>query len=456
MRIIIPGGGIAGLFAALVVKELTPDSEVLIIESERQLGGLLSEVIHDGINFDKGVHTFYETGSAEIDKLFFSVTPEGGWNVLSGLSRDVGGIFQDGKLNSGNSYLNYMGIEVNELKTLQKSFLENFGLSKQLDYRNAYNFLESKFGSDLVNNGLSQYITKFTGADPRTISASVASILPLSRVNLFSEEIHKAKISDREWNSRISYPDQRRLPESLIPSRSAYYPSNYGTQLYIDALVARLTSLGVVFRTSTKVVGISSSKVMTDNGDEFEFDFCFWATHPINLMRLLGEDYQGVPKSELVPMNTAIVSYLLTSKPSMNDLYYAYDSTPGHLSHRFSSPINFCQNSKIGNLYRFTNEVVYHDKLSDNQIMNKSSQELFEMGIFNHKDVQACYLSRVSGGYPNLNTEAISSLQTFLQEGLEEIPKTIIAVGIMSEPGLFFQNDVLINVYRKIRKVLTN
>ena len=123
MRIVIPGGGIAGLFAALVVKDLRPDANVVVIDSENKLGGLLSELVHDGVSFDIGVHTFYETGFPEIDSLLFSITPDGGWNTLSGLKRDIGGIFQEGQLNLGNSYLNFLNLPNDQLRVLQESFL---------------------------------------------------------------------------------------------------------------------------------------------------------------------------------------------------------------------------------------------------------------------------------------------------------------------------------------------
>jgi protoporphyrinogen oxidase len=455
MRITIVGAGIAGLFAALVVKSIKPDAVVTIIESEKNFGGLLSGLRHDGVHFDTGVHTFYETGNSHVDTLLFSVVPTGGWNKLSGLTRDLGGIFQDGNLNLGNTYFNFLNLEQYELEALQESFLKNFSSSKDLDYRNAYSYLESRFGSDLVNKGLSQYITKFTGSDPQAISTSVVSILPLSRVNLFAEELHEARVSDSEWNSRISYPNQRRLPESIVPSRSAYYPSNYGTALYIDALVTNLKSLGVVFEKDSKVLSLSQSKLSTADGVDYEFDLCLWATHPIVLTKLMGLFFRAdLKKNDAIPMRTAIASYLLKNEPTMGDLYYAYDATPGHLTHRFSSPINFCSKSKVGDLFRFTNEVVYHTELSHIQIREKSTQELLEMGIFKFEDIESCYVSKISNGYPNLNAESSASLQEYLGVTLKNLPSSILPIGIMSEPNLFFQNDVLVNVYNKLQEIL--
>jgi hypothetical protein len=168
----------------------------------------------------------------------------------------------------------------------------------------------------------------------------------------------------------------------------------------------------------------------------------------------MGAFFRGDLKNDVIPMKTAIVSYLLKSEPKMGDLYYAYDTTPGHLSHRFSSPINFCSKSKIGDLFRFTNEVVYHTELSDIQIKERSSRELIEMEIFKIEDIESCYVSKISSGYPNLNIESSAFLQEFLDVSLENLPNSILPIGIMSEPNLFLQNDVILNVYNKLQKTL--
>ena len=54
-RIVIIGGGPAGLAAAISAKESGEDS-VLILERDRVLGGILNQCIHNGF----GLHTFKE------------------------------------------------------------------------------------------------------------------------------------------------------------------------------------------------------------------------------------------------------------------------------------------------------------------------------------------------------------------------------------------------------------
>ena len=54
-EVVIIGGGPAGLAAAIAAKE-AGISDVLILERDRELGGILNQCIHNGF----GLHTFKE------------------------------------------------------------------------------------------------------------------------------------------------------------------------------------------------------------------------------------------------------------------------------------------------------------------------------------------------------------------------------------------------------------
>ena len=453
MKVCIVGGGIAGLFSALVIKKQSPDVEVTIIEGDSKVGGLLTNLDLNGIPFDTGVHTFYETGSRELDDLFFSIVPKGGWKKLSGLKRDVGGIFQNRKLNVGNSYINFLDLEPNVLKQIQNEFLVHFNEGVEIPEMSAFDHLSNKFGPSIVNQWLNEFIKKFTGYDAKFVSSAACSILPLGRINLFPYDSHVERIDDVKWNSRISFPNQRDLPNNLIPVRSAYYPTNYGTQLYIDAIFSELRSFGVNFYLENKVRGINNSKLYTENGAIVPFDLCLWASHPVGLARVFGNHPAPQTGLEPVPMNTAVVSYLVKEKPQLEDLYYAYDATPFNISHRFSSPVNFCENSRIGRNYRFTNEVVYHSNMSESKLLQISTRELVSHGVLKESDILVGAASKIIGGYPNLNLESANSMEVFLTSSMEKIPSNVVPIGIMSKKGLFFQNDILLNAFNLIREL---
>ena len=58
MNNIVVGGGITGIFSAYLLKSLYPEKNVVIIENDNELGGLLkSKCYKEYGKFDFGVHT---------------------------------------------------------------------------------------------------------------------------------------------------------------------------------------------------------------------------------------------------------------------------------------------------------------------------------------------------------------------------------------------------------------
>ena len=69
-RLVIIGGGPAGLAAALAAKDRGVD-DILILERDKELGGILNQCIHNGF----GLHTFKEelTGPEYADRFIEQV-----------------------------------------------------------------------------------------------------------------------------------------------------------------------------------------------------------------------------------------------------------------------------------------------------------------------------------------------------------------------------------------------
>ena len=67
--IVIIGGGPAGLAAALAAKKEGAES-ILILERDKQLGGILNQCIHNGFGLHTGIcGTFYPDGKRAADRV---------------------------------------------------------------------------------------------------------------------------------------------------------------------------------------------------------------------------------------------------------------------------------------------------------------------------------------------------------------------------------------------------
>ena len=76
--IVIIGGGPAGLSAAVAARKNGTES-ILILERDKELGGILNQCIHNGF----GLHTFQEelTGPEYAGRFITQVIELGIWNV---------------------------------------------------------------------------------------------------------------------------------------------------------------------------------------------------------------------------------------------------------------------------------------------------------------------------------------------------------------------------------------
>ena len=89
VRLVIIGGGPAGLAAALGAKHAGED-DILILERDKQLGGILNQCIHNGF----GLHTFHEelTGPEYAARFICEIKNK---NILYSLNTMVTNISKD-------------------------------------------------------------------------------------------------------------------------------------------------------------------------------------------------------------------------------------------------------------------------------------------------------------------------------------------------------------------------
>lgn len=155
--IMILGGGIAGLGAALKAREL--GREYTIFESQERAGGLLDNFTIDGFRFDNAVHLSFATEPKvrEIfDKVDYYTHPAEGWN------------FDNDKWLKHPIQNNLFSLSPNEKVEMIKSFLERPEVVGD-DYDS---WLRHQYGNVIAERYPIKYTKKYWGTDASKLSTT--------------------------------------------------------------------------------------------------------------------------------------------------------------------------------------------------------------------------------------------------------------------------------------------
>jgi protoporphyrinogen oxidase len=400
--------------------------------------------------FDLGVHTMYETGLEDLDRLLYGIIPEGGWNRLSGVARDFGGAWYAGRLHDNTAYLDLRSNPAHELDRWVASF---FSQARWGELGRSSNFMDhftARFGAAIATEVLAPIVRKFTGVDATDSHRLAGKVVPMERLVLLGEEVVHALMAVPEFRMRVAVPDQRRLPKQWIPSRSAYYPTMYGMQRYVDAFVQRLRDADVKIMTNTDIAHIEGSTVrFSANAGTIDFDGgLFWTTHPYGLAKALDIDMGDLHSDP--PRSTVISSFWLNGEPKCRSLYYAFSYDERMKTHRFSCPHYFCPQSTQSGRYRLISELVGESTDTGIDWNARAADELVQMGVIQRDDVCFVRSEVVPGGYPTLSERNIQNIQVMRDRIQQRAPDQVKFLGMLSEEDLFFQTDIMHSIYLKL------
>ena len=453
---LVVGGGISGLVAAVVLAQR--GKHVTLVESETQLGGLLRRLDYGEAGvFDCGMHNMYETGVAELDEMLFGLLPENEWQILEGAKRDLAGVYVDNRLQINSPYVDLRSHSAEVKHHLLGDLMLTLAHPPIDESMSAGQFARAHLGETIARMAILPAMRKLFHRDPEDLDQFAVRLTPLTRVVLFDETEQIDLMQSSLIRSRIAYPEQRRLPHVWSAQRRGYYPKKFGIHRVIDALRSKLDSLGATVLTGTKIVAIDrrdgcvqAVECVTPFGGLRigPLEQIVWTAALPALAPLLGIKLESRRPDK--PLRTVVTNLLLHEPPEMDDLYYIYCYQPGFDCFRVTNYSGYCENAARRGGYPVCHEMLIEDSALEEHdlLVQKALFELVGMGVIEStRSVAFARTEVLLSGFPMPTVNNVKILDE-LRDAIDHLDlANLHLTGIMSQPGLFFQGDVLAHTY---------
>ena len=457
---LIVGGGLSGIFAALLLAQSKPKREVILIERAGTLGGLYSSFdCGDAGFFDHGPHLFYESCRPEVDSVIREVLPDSDWIFLSGNKKDIAGAYHHGVLQTNSNYMDLRRVDGIDLKAYAGDFFLNLSQARpDATPRTARDYFLSRFGPLVADSMLEPVVNKLWGCPSAELSPFVATMVTMDRIILFDSEVMTDLMKSDLIRSRLAYPEQTNLPAgSRASAQRGLYPKTFGLTHFVNAARDKLKRLGAIVIADAAIDALDiksgevrGAKIRSPSGNHVfsDLEFVHWTAGMPALEKQLGAAASAA--HSLRTRRVVFVNALLKEPPAMGDNYYTYCFQPGFKTHRVTNFTNYCPAAESVRGFPISIELHFagEEKIEAYQLPELALGELFKMGLV--KDASSVLWSGVGPGnymwpIPTLESQDRSRQ---LEHDLHRMaPSNLYTAGPSLYRNLFFLHDLVANSY---------
>lgn len=469
-NVILVGGGLPSLFAALVYSEKYPHLNIAIVEKTGKLGGTYGSLRHDEAGvFDHGMHLVYTTTNKLIDKYIFECFDKEEWNILEGNSKDIAGVYYNGYLNTQSPYLDLNFLDYSHRELLFSSLFEaiNNKVKNPSQCQNAFEYYESIFGKSFTEKIIDPILKKLWGHESTKLSPYASKLVLMDRINYFSHSSMLDLSKSELIRKRFGFPDQMKLPNELKNSQVGLYPKKFGMDGLISRIRDILISRGVKIHLNSEITEFKVQKnmirsvVLEKNNKTFAIDKInrvTW-TIPIFLLKTLLKTGQTQILKMDPPRKQQNVYLLLKKPPQMGDLYYFFCLENNFKTFRVTNYFNYCPNAlrPVGGKYPSSYPICVElhfsntENIKPGELLEQTIAELLQFGVINSKkDIVFSMEGNHAAGFPVLTNTNIES-QSILKKSVEEArPYNLTISGQEPDKGIFFFHEIIEKMYKTI------
>ena len=465
-NVVIVGGGIPGMFSALLVAVTQPDVRVHLVDWAPRLGGLYGS--HKDPDFgwlDHGMHLIYETGIEGVDRLIREVMNDSEWIFLEGNKKDIAGVHHLGKLNTASPYVDLRALPA----TLRDRALAGLFAALPetrlgpLESKSAADFFVRRFGAPIAREVIDPILRKLWRLNSDELDAMVSRVVLMDRVQLFDSKVMADLMKSDRIRSRIAFPDQIELPLQYRTFQRGLYPKRFGMVNVINALEKALRERNVNIRTSSKVGALeldkgrmTSLRLESAAGNEVErigkIGMLHWGTPLPHLANLLGV---SLPRGgNDPPLVQSYVYLMLREAPAMGGLYYFYAFDPGYCTYRVTDYASYCPDARQPDGSWLICAELHYDpgaKVNTQDAREQATRELLHFGVIaDRSEVLAVKVFNPPGGFPLLTLRNCNRMRDLRLRIEEKAPANLVLGGQAPERGVFFLHDVLAQCYRDV------
>lgn len=448
------GAGICGLLAAALIKYRQPDSRVDVFESANEVGGLLAGHTYadKGLTFDIGTHIFRETGVRELDQLLINAMPHEEWQFFPSPKGDISGCLFNGQLQFGSHFpdLRQLPLYSQIRKEIENQIFSLEPLGFKAD-EPVLDVLLRRFGHTVTDRILGPIFAGLFGCSIDQQSAMSMMLTGATRLILDNESDWNVRAVDPRYREISGHPDQHRLPVGFQKNLTSFYPKEEGTAKVIRLLVEKLKGSGVNFHMTSSITSLVQSedacgitwRAYDGQVHSINYDMAVWTAGLVSLARQQGANLMDFGFDR--PLKHAVAHFYF-DQPTQLPVYYLHAFEQEAAFFRVTNYAAFSGKPDDG---RLTVEII-GNKVSEPDLLDQVLSSLKRYGISSGAPLFAD-LRLLGAGFPMPSRCNSDALKLLRETTLKKSPSSLIVCGIQCEPDLFFQSDVLLDMYKKVQ-----
>lgn len=458
-HVVLVGSGLPTLILALKMSQDRPDLKIALVEKGPKLGGSYSTYDYgsEGGLFDHGMHIIYESCDERIDRVIRGILPMEEWNSLEGNRKDIAGIYYHGTVQEGSPYPDLRGFPREKQKLYVDSLFSHIA-SKPKENLNstAKAYFESHFGETIANGIFAPIMKKLYGENLADLDVLATKLTAVNRVVCFDKDRMLELMKDPEIRSRVAYPDQLTLPPYRDNTQRGFYPRKFGMRHVIKAIEKTLTDRGVEIFLNSQIKEIRNNPESVESirfsagAKEYDLkvDALYWSAGPLALGHQMGLRLESPPVEK---GKTAVYVNLRFDRPvHMGELYYFYCFDEPFSTFRVTNYSAYCPAAAADGTHPVCVEVWLKDPAQDPA--ETALRELRAFGVVRDERVIFQKSEPQPLAFPQptrKNTARFDEMNAKIRKlGLGNL----VSMGILSEPGIFFLKDLMLDGFAKARR----